>query len=223
LSWLDEAFALFAKEWRCELRTRYALNTLVLFAFTTLVVVSAALGPIGVSRSQGSTVPAVLLWILLLFAATAGLPRAFVHEEESGTATALRLAARPSAVFCGKLLYCVVLVLALEVVVVPLFTGVMELSVKRPGEFIAVLIAGGYGLAAGSTIVAAMIAQARGAATLFAVLSFPILLPVLLLSVEVTGQAWSGVGGLDALIQIILYDASITIGGFMLFPSVWNP
>jgi hypothetical protein len=53
----------------------------------------------------------VLLWLILLFAAAAGLPRGFVHEEETHTATALRLAARPSAVFAGKLLYNLTLLL----------------------------------------------------------------------------------------------------------------
>ena len=60
-----------------------------------------------------SSWPAVLLWIILLFSAAAGLPRAFVHEEETQTATALRLAATPSALFCGKLLYGLTLTLAL--------------------------------------------------------------------------------------------------------------
>ena len=103
-TWAAEAAAVFAKEWRCEFRTRYALNTLGLFAFTTLVVVSVSLGPLGVSLARGSVaVLPVLLWIILLFSAAAGLPRAFVQEEETQTATALRLAATPSALFCGKL------------------------------------------------------------------------------------------------------------------------
>jgi len=94
-TWAAEAMAVFAKEWRGEFRTRYALNTLGLFAFTTLVVVSVSLGPLGVSLAQGTAVLPVLLWIILLFSAAAGLPRAFVHEEETQTATALRLAATP--------------------------------------------------------------------------------------------------------------------------------
>ena len=53
-SWAAEASAVFAKDWRCEFRTRYALNTLALFAFTTLVVVSVSLGPLGVVRSAAA-------------------------------------------------------------------------------------------------------------------------------------------------------------------------
>lgn len=222
-TWAAEALAVFAKEWRCEFRTRYALNTLGLFAFTTLVVVSVSLGPLGVSVSQGTAVLPVLLWVILLFSAAAGLPRAFVQEEETQTATALRLAATPSALFCGKLLYGMTLTLALEALVTPVFIAMTSLDVKSPGLLAAVLAAGGYGLAAGSTLVAAIIAQARSKGTLFSVLAFPILLPLLLIAVELTRHAVAGDPADVALLQLLLYDGSVTVAGFMLFPVVWNP
>ena len=222
-TWAAEAAAVFVKDWRCEFRTRYALNTLVLFAFTTLVVVSISLGPIGIDRARGSKVLPVLLWTILLFSVAAGLPRAFVHEEESQTATALRLSATPSALFCGKLLYCLTLVGALELLVTPVFATLMNLEVANPALLAGTLAAGGYGLAAGSTLVAAIIAQARTKGTLFSVLAFPILLPLLLLAVELTFSAVGGGSGGVALPQLLLYDASITVAGLMLFPVVWNP
>jgi heme exporter protein B len=213
----------FAKEWRCEFRTRYALNTLGLFAFTTLVVVSVSLGPIGVSLSQGTAVLPVLLWVILLFSAAAGLPRAFVQEEETQTGIALRLAATPSALFCGKLLYCLTLTAALELLVTPVYLAMTNLNVKSPGLLVAVLAAGGYGLAAGSTLVAAIIAQARSKGTLFSVLAFPVLLPLILITVELTRGAVAGDPGGVALPQLLLYDAVVTVAGLMLFPAVWNP
>jgi heme exporter protein B len=222
-TWAAEATAVFVKEWRCEVRTRYALNTLALFAFTTLVVVSFSLGPLGVDRSHGTAVLPVLLWIILLFSVAAGLPRTFVQEEETQTAMALRLSATPSALFCGKLLYNLTLVLALEVLVTPAYVIMTSLEVASPWLLAAVLAAGGYGLAAGSTLVAAMIAQARSKGTLFSVLSFPILLPLLVIAVELTRGATAGDPGGVAVPVLLLYDATITVAGLMLFPAVWNP
>jgi len=222
-TWALEATAVFVKEWRCEFRTRYALNTLALFAFTTLVVVSFSLGPLGVDRSHGTAVLPVLLWIILLFSVAAGLPRTFVQEEETQTAMALRLSATPSALFCGKLLYNLTLVLALEVLVTPAYIVMTSLEVASPWLLVAVLAAGGYGLATGSTLVAAIIAQARSKGTLFSVLSFPILLPLLVLAVELTRGATAGDPGGVAVPVLLLYDATITVAGLMLFPVVWNP
>lgn len=222
-TWAAEAAAVFAKDWRCEFRTRYALNTLALFAFTTLVVVSVSLGPLGTAKELGVTVLPVLLWLVLLFAAAAGLPRAFVEEEETHTATALRLAATPSALYSGKLAYGVTLTFALEALVAPIYAAMVSWGVASPGLLALTLVAGGFGLAAGSTLVAAIIAQAEGRATLFAVLAFPVLLAPLLLSVELTRNAVGGHPPGVALVQLFLYDAVVTLGGLMLFPVIWNP
>ena len=221
--WLAEAVAVYLKEWRCELRTRYALNTLGLFAFTTLVVVSLSLGPAGVSAAGRTTILPVLLWILILFAVTAGLPRTFVHEEETHTSTALRLAATPSALFCGKLAYNVSVVLLLEILLTPLFLVMMQLSVDAPWLLILTLLAGGYGLATGATLVAAIIAQARTTGTLFAVLALPVLLPLLVMAIDLTRMAVAGESGGLALQRLLLYDGTVSVISFMLFPAIWNP
>lgn len=221
-SWPAEAAAVFAKDWRAELRTRFALNTLGLFAVTTLVVVSFSLGPLGGSPAGPAVLPAVL-WLILLFAATAGLPRLFVAEEETHTATALRLAATPSALFCGKLVYGLTLMLALELITTPLYLAMVQLPVVSPGLLAATLVVGAVGLAATSTLVAVMVAQARGRGTLFAVLLFPVLVPLLVMAVALTRQAVSGEPAPVELYQLLLYDASVIVVGLMLFPVLWNP
>jgi heme exporter protein B len=222
-AWTREAVTVFAKDWRVELRTRHALHTLLLFAVTTLVTVSMALGPAGVASTERTAVLPALLWVILLFAAAAGLPRGFVHEEETHTATALRLAATPSAVFCGKAAYSASLLLALEVLLVPLYVGVMQLPVASPRLLLAALAGGGFGLAVGSTLLASIVAQAQGRGALFPILAFPVLLPLILLAVELTRGAVTGTVGAGVLPNLLIYDAAMVVAGLMLFPLVWNP
>ncbi len=222
-TWLAEAFAVFGKDWRSEMRARHSVATLVLFALTTLIIASLALGPIGASPGERSEVVAALLWILLLFAAAAGLPRAFVHEEESRTAAALRLAARPSAVFAGKLLWVASLLAALEAIATPLAVALFDLEVASPLGLLAALAGGGLGLAAATTVLAAIVAQGRGATTLFAALAFPLLVPLAVLAVAATRSALLGGEAGPVLLQLLLYDGSIVVAGFLLFPVIWNP
>ena len=224
-AWIAEAAALFAKEWRSELRGRQAISTLALFAITTLVVLSLALGPVGVAREDRTWVAPVVLWILLLFSAALGLPRAFVREEESRTAAALRLAATPSAVFAGKLLYTLSLILGLEILVAPLFLAALQIELLQFGTFALALGLAGLGLAAASTLVAAIAAQGEGKTTLFSVLALPVLVPLLLLAVTLTRAALEPAGaGADGIVtQLLMYDGTVVVAGFMLFPAVWNP
>jgi heme exporter protein B len=221
--WAAEAAAVFAKDWRAERRARHALATLALFGVTTLVVASLALGPAAAGDPGRADVVAALLWILLLFAAAAGLPRAFVHEEEARTATALRLAARPSALFAGKLAWVVSLVALLELLTAPLAVALFDLQVARPLALVAALGAGGLGLAGATTVLAAIVAQGRGATTLFAALAFPLLVPLAVLAVGATRSALGGSEMGDSLVQLLLYDGSVVVAGFLLFPAIWNP
>lgn len=220
-AWLAETLAVTEREWRRELRSRVALQTILLFALTTLVVISLALGPGGTGERR--QVLPVLLWILLLFAASAGLPRAFVHEEETHAATALRLAATPSALFVGKLAYSLGLLLLLEALVTPLFLALMGLDVSDPGRLVVALLLGGYGLAVGSTLVAAIVAQASGKGALFSVLAFPVLLPLLILAVALTRAAVTGEITPGLVEQLITFDGAVTVAALMLFPVIWNP
>ena len=125
--------------------------------------------------------------------------------------------------FSGKLAFSLSLTWALEALVAPLFLAMVQLSVDAPGLLVAGLAAGGFGLAAAQTVIAAIVAQARAGSALFAVLSFPILIPLLLLAVELTRSAVDGAAADVVLRQLLLYDGSVAVAGAMLFPAIWNP
>ena len=98
--WLGCAWAVFRKDVQIELRTRYAVGAVLLFAVTTLVAVS---GGARAAAPVKSDVKAALLWIVLLFAALSGLARAFVREEEAGTAAAAAAAGPGDGGLCGQM------------------------------------------------------------------------------------------------------------------------
>jgi heme exporter protein B len=222
---LSASWAVLAKDVRSEWRTRVALSSLFLFAFAVLIMVGYSVGPTHLSPEDRPSVNSVLLWIVLFFSAMTGLSRAFVREEESGTAAALRLTADPSSVLLGKLLANLGLLLVLTAFVVPLFLAMMSFDIQSPGLFLAILLLGDLGLASASTFVAAIVAKASAKGTLFAVLSIPLLLPPLVAAVMGTRLAATESElsvGLDVLRLLVAYDGVITTGAFLLFSVVWK-
>ena len=221
---LGETVAVFAKDMRCEFRTRVAFNSLALFAVTTLAAVSYTIGPYGIAEADRPYLLGALLWIVVFFAAMAGLDRAFVKEEETHTAPLLRLAARPLVVWGGKLLFNMVTLALLMAILVPLYVVLMGLSVRSPGWFVLVLASGCWALAVTTTIVAAIVARAMSRGALFAVLSMPLLLPLLVFLIQGTRAAIEG-GTADVLSAV---RAVVSLGGVMttvsvfLFPVVWH-
>jgi len=221
---LAEALAVTAKDLRAEFRTRVALNALGLFALTVLAAVSYTVGPYRIAVEDRPFLLAVLLWIVIFFAALAGLDRSFVKEEESHTAPLLRLAASPLAVWLGKLGFNLILICLLMVILVPLFCILMGYTIQLIGGFVLILVFGGFTLAVITTMVAAIIARALTRGALFSVLSLPLLLPLLIFLIQGTAGAASGDSETvsNTLRAVLSMGGIMTVVSAMLFPVVWS-
>lgn len=218
---LSKAFAVYAKDIRLELRSRYAINSILMFGITTLAMVSFSLGQSGLSPK----VLGALFWIILFFSSTAGLSLVFVREEEAGTALALRLAADPTAVYLGKLFFNFTLLTLMAVVITPLFFVFTDASVGDLISFLLTLTLGIIGLCGASTLVAAIISRAAMKGALFAVLSFPLMITLMILLVSATSKGMEGgtLGDIASELQALLAYAIIMItASLLLFRYVWE-
>ena len=222
LDWARSVYAIFAKDWRSELRTRYAMSALIMFVVTTISIILFSLG----SESAPPEVLSAMLWVVLFFAAMSGLSRTFVAEEERGTVLTLQLVASPSAVLFGKLLFNLVLVFGLSVVTVMLYalfiTGFVITTVSI---FLVTVCLGSVALAAASTIIAAIIAKANTRGTLYPVRAFPILLPWLLTVINATRLAAEGAVFSEALgeFQILIsYIVVVVATSYLVFGYIWR-
>ncbi|MBN1447500.1 MAG: heme exporter protein CcmB [Bacteroidetes bacterium] len=219
---LRQAFAIFAKDLASELRTRYAINALLMFVVVTLAVIMFSL--VGETLSSGALTG--MLWVVMFFAAMSGLSRSFVAEEERGTTMTLQLLATPMAVYLGKLLFNLLLVVALNVFIVLLFLLTMDqFTVLQPDLFWTVMLLGSLGIAAATAIIAAIIARANTKGTLFPVLSFPVLLPLLMAGISATKIAveepvWDNAW--PELQMLASYIVVVTTVSFLLFDFVWK-
>lgn len=224
LTYLNEAKAIWFHDLRSEFRTRYAINAILMFAFTTLIAVSFSLGSFRIAESDKPFLYAALLWIILVFSALSGLARSFVKEEEAHTIDILKLSARPQAIFLGKLLFNLTLLGTLEILIVPSFIILMGYKIEHPLYFIIVILMGGFSLSAGTTIVAAMIARASVRGALFSALSFPLLLPLMITCIKGCEKAATNTniaGWHEVKITFAYLIIMMTIS-LLLFPLIWE-
>jgi heme exporter protein B len=220
--WLRSAVNIFKKDWHSELRTRYAISALVMFVITTISIMVFALG------SESAPVDALsgMLWVVIFFAAMSGLSRTFVTEEERGTTMTLQLLAQPSAVYFGKLFFNLVLIVGVNAFTVVLYTVFLNgFIIKTTSIFIIAIALGSVGLAASSTIIAAIIAKANTKGTLYPVLSFPILLPLLLTCINATRMATEGAFIDEAFGEfqfLVSYIVVVVTASSILFEYIWK-
>jgi heme exporter protein B len=215
-------FAIFLKDWRSELRTRYALSALGMFVVTTISIVLFSLG----SEEAPPEVLSGMLWVVIFFSAMSGLSRTFVSEEERGTSMTLQLVAPSGAVYFGKLLFNLVLVAGLNGVTVLLYMLLMDgFVIRNTGIFALTLALGTIGFAAAATVIAAIIARASTRGTLYPVLSFPILLPLLLTVINGTRLAADGAEFSEAAGEfqlLVSYIGVLVTVSAMVFDYVWK-
>jgi heme exporter protein B len=211
------AWAVFRKDVTTELRARYALAATAVFAVSCLAVVSYAVGPFGGKPE----LLAAFLWTVLLFSASAGLAQAFVREVERKTWFTLRLVAEPSAVLLGKWAVNLVLLLATEALVVPLFLALFGVELQSLPGFLAVLLLASVGLSAAVTWIAALLAQARTHGALVSALAFPLVVPVVMAAVAGTRRALIEPGVAPVEVRVLAAYAGVVVTvGFLLAEHV---
>jgi len=222
MSSISQTVALVSKDVQSELRTRYALNALLMFVITSVATILFALREDQVTPD----ILAGMFWVVVFFSAMSGLSRIFVSEEEKGTSLTLQLVARPSVVYFGKLLFNCALTLVLTTAVTLLYVAVFpQFTVQSVDIFAATVVLGSLGFASAATIIAAIIAKANTRGTLYPVLSFPILIPLLMTVMKSTVRALADepfTNALGELQVLVSYVLVMTGGSFILFDYVWK-
>ena len=190
MSFIATAALVARKDLLIETRSREVLYTAVLFAIACMLVFAFGLVKEGRLVTDAA---AAILWITIAFAGTLALGRIFDRERQNETLRALLLAPAPrTAVYVGKLVGVLALLLLVEAVVLPLVVLMFDARLFRhPGYMLGLLTAGSVGYAAVGTLFAAMLARSRSRGALLPVLLYPITVPVII----------GGVRGTAALLQ----------------------
>lgn len=219
---ISAAFAVLHKDILLEFRTRYGINTVLLF-----VIISVSLVVFSFAGEQlENTLIATLMWNTIFFSAITSLQRGFVSEEEQNTILFLKLSTAPLAVFLGKLFYNIILAFAINVLVAVLYLATLELGVTNWLVFLSTLLLGSLSMAITLTLISAIVANTSSRSGLFAVLSFPPILPPVWLVVRATRLATAAtIGnetGFTELELLTAYSVVMLTLSIMLFDFVWE-
>jgi len=224
MSVVATALAIAAKDLRIEWRHRTAFATSLLFAVLVLLVFVFAHDSGSVSLT---TLGPSVLWVVLTLATLVTLNRGFLLERENHAIEGILVSpAPPTALFWGKLLANLVLVLVVEAVAIPLwmlFFGI-EPSLRLFGvAAVAALTA--VGCIAPGTLCSAMAVRTRFAELLLPVLLLPFLIPPLFFASQATLRVLAGVPLTDLwgwLRLLALYDIAFLALATLLFPLVMD-
>ena len=181
---LRAAWLVVRKDVAVEVRSREILFTTLFFALSCVLVFAVAF----VQQKPLPEASAGILWITIAFSGTLALGRTFERERYSDTLRALMLspAERP-AIYAGKLLGILTLLIVTELVVVPLVALMFQAPLfDNPLLLALLLFSGTLGFTAVGTLFAAMLVRARSRDVLLPILLYPITIPVMIAGVRGT-------------------------------------
>lgn len=176
--------AALRKELLLQWRTRGQLMAVFVFGATALLLFSFAVGP---DAKTLRTFSAGFLWLGLLLSSTLTLAESFHSEMENRALEGLLLLpSNPLALYYGKAIANWLQLVLLGIALVPVMVILYDAGTTDLLRLLGIIALGTAGLSAPGTLYAAMTAQVKAKQMLLPLLLFPLIVPVLLASVNAT-------------------------------------
>ncbi|NQZ77533.1 MAG: heme exporter protein CcmB [Ekhidna sp.] len=164
-----------------------------------------------------------LFWIIMLFTSVNAISKSFIQEERRSHY--YFFLCKPHEIILGKLIYSFLYLLAVGCVALFLYSILLGNPLINYPLFLLNLILGCLGLSSAFTMVSAIAFRTSNRSIMMAVLGFPVIIPVLVLSINNSYKILDSFilmqiqGNLTALFSVDVIIIALT---FVLFPFIWK-
>lgn len=217
-----EVIYLMQKDFLLEWRQKYAFNGMLLYVSSTVFVCYLSFG----LRSNALQVPVwnALFWIILLFTSVNAIAKSFMQENR-GRLLYFYSIVSPQGIILAKILYNACLMLVLALICFVFYAFVLGNPVEDIPMFLLSILLGAIGFATSLTMISGIASKAANSSTLMAVLSFPVIVPMLLMLIKMSKNAMDGLdrsASLDELLTLLAINMIVVTVSYILFPYLWR-
>lgn len=216
---ISSVLALIRKEASLEWRQKTAFGGVMLYLVSTVFVCYLSFSGMIPDRTWNA-----LFWIIMLFASFNAILKGFI-QEGSGRLIYYYTLVPAQVLLNSKIIYNALVMVVLSLLGLLVFVVFMGDPIQNHTLFFTGMLLGISGLSAVLTMVSAIAGKARNNFTLMGVLSFPLVLPQILLLIRVSAAAiqgeaiqshWQGL-----LVLLLLTGLGIVLAN-LLFPYIWR-
>jgi heme exporter protein B len=189
IGFLRKVLAIVHKDIIAELRTKEMFSSMFVFALLVIVIFNFAFE---LRVANVKQVAPGVLWVTFTFAGMLGLNRSFILEKDKGCLEGLLLApVDRSAIYFGKMLGNLIFMLVVEAIVLPIFWVLFNPPLFSPA-LILIIVLGTLGFAGVGTLFSAIAVHTRAREVMLPILLFPIVVPLMIAAVKITGGLLDG-------------------------------
>lgn len=215
---MQQIKSLVIKDITLEWRSKYAINSILLYVISTVFVCYQAF------QSVDTLVWNALFWIILLFASINAISRSFVQESPYRQLYYYSIAS-PQAIIISKVIYNMLLMVFLSVIAYIIYSLIFDNPVGDPLLYFVTVLLGAMSFATVFTMVSGISSKTGSNSTLMAILSFPVIIPLLIVLIRLADNALKGLERsvsykeIAVLLAINLITVTISL---LLFPYLWR-
>ncbi len=210
------------KEFTLELRRKAVISGVILYLFSLVFICY-----ITFSLRQNSISPATwsaLFWLVILFSVMTSVAKSFIGEKK-GISIYYYSLVSPQTIILSKIIYNTILCLVLSLACYFLFSLFIQNPIQDRTLFLATLVLASFGFASSLSLISGIASKANNSNILMSVLSFPVIIAVLLMSIKITKNAVDGIerpASMDEIVNLLAINCILTALAYLLFPYIWR-
>lgn len=215
---LKEIYTLLSKDIKLEIRQRYAFNAILLYVASVVLILSLIF-----SGKMKADVWNSLFWIIIMFSAINAVSKSFMQESQAKLYYYFSICS-PRAILLSKIIYNTLL---LTIIAIAVFIGFYFIlpapEIYNIAPFVLNILIAVIGFSGILTLVSAIAARTSNNFTLMAILSFPLMLPLLIINIKLSQSCLvSGFNDELLIFQSVLIDLVVIVLAMILYPYVWK-
>jgi heme exporter protein B len=214
---MKQLLAIMQRELRHELRSRRAWLAILLYICSTVYITYLAF-----QHELEPVTWSALFWILIIFISMFAASGSFSGRE--GEMLYIYTLVSPNKFIMARLLFNGLFMLVVSIVTFIVFALFAGNPVVNVAVFIATLLLAVWGISSLLTMSFAISIKGGGGFTLMAIISFPLLVPLLLVAQHLSSQSLQNEmsGYLGNMAALFSLDVLIAAMCYLLFPYLWR-
>ena len=215
---MNHILAIMQRELRHEIRSRRSWLAILLYIGSTVYI-----SYLGFQRNLDASTWNALFWILVVFISMFAASGSFAGRE--GEMLYIYTLVSPHKFIMGRLLYNGIFMLLVSAIALISYSFFVGFPVDSFMVFLSTLLLSVWGISSLLTVSFAIASKGGGGFALMAIISFPLLVPLLITAQHLSSQCMDGgelTGYMGNLAALLALDAIIAALAYLLFPYLWR-
>ena len=218
---LKKIFTILYKDYRIELVQSHLFFSLGLYLISSIYIIYVSFQPFGILDMESWI---SIFWIIILFGAITSISKSFFQESNKRNYYYYYLYS-PDELILSKLIYNFIFLSLISLFTFGVFILLIGNVIVSTSFFLCLLILGSFSISNCLTLVSAIGHQVKNNSIIISILSFPIILPILLLLIKIskissTEFSWNLVQ--DDIYLLFLLNIILLALTKILFTFLWR-